>query len=231
MRMRLSVAATPLHSVLLIAWPWPRRAAADARTILPRVVPAPGASLGADRGDASPNCPPAPLDMRMSRSSPGRYAVTSSRRTSSTCTRSTAGHGADRDPAESDQWDVAGHDGTVRIVYKMFGDRVDGTYLAIDTTHAHMNMPATLMWARGLDRPAGSRHASSRRKPLHGRRPPSSFRPTTRTFTAPNLQYLMDSPTELSAQSMRTFTVRNPDGRQLDDPHRRPSRRHRCRRR
>ncbi|MEO7275668.1 MAG: PDZ domain-containing protein, partial [Vicinamibacterales bacterium] len=33
------------------------------------------------------------------------------------------------------------------------------------------------------------------------------------TFTAPNLQYLMDSPTELSAQSMRSFTVTNPDGR------------------
>ena len=28
---------------------------------------------------------------------------------------------------------------------------VDGTYLGIDTSHAHMNMPATLMWARGLD--------------------------------------------------------------------------------
>ncbi len=33
------------------------------------------------------------------------------------------------------------------------------------------------------------------------------------TFTAPNLQYLMDSPTELSAQTIRTFTVRNPDGK------------------
>ena len=49
------------------------------------------------------------------------------------------------------QWDVTGHDGTVRIIYKIYGDHVDGTYLAIDATHAHMNMPATLMWARGLE--------------------------------------------------------------------------------
>ena len=34
------------------------------------------------------------------------------------------------------------------------------------------------------------------------------------TFTAPNLQYLMDSPTELSNQSFRSFTVRNPDGKE-----------------
>ena len=35
------------------------------------------------------------------------------------------------------------------------------------------------------------------------------------TFTAPNLQYLMDSPTEMSAHSMRTFKVKNPDGKEF----------------
>ena len=39
----------------------------------------------------------------------------------------------------------------MRIVYKVFGNHVDGTYLAVDDSHAHMNMPATLMWARGFD--------------------------------------------------------------------------------
>ena len=39
----------------------------------------------------------------------------------------------------------------VTVRYKVFGDRVDGTYLAVDPTHAHMNMPATVMWARGLE--------------------------------------------------------------------------------
>ena len=39
----------------------------------------------------------------------------------------------------------------VNVRYKVFGDRVDGTYLAVDTTHAHINMPAAIMWARGFD--------------------------------------------------------------------------------
>jgi predicted metalloprotease with PDZ domain len=77
-----------------------------------------------------------------------------------------------------------------------------------------MNMPATLMWARGLEgRPIRVTFA-----PPAG----SSWKPATQlfptddpwTFTAPNLQYLMDSPTELSNQSFRSFTVRNPDGRE-----------------
>jgi predicted metalloprotease with PDZ domain len=85
----------------------------------------------------------------------------------------------------------------------------------IDPSHAHMNMPATLMWARGFDdRPIRITFV-----------PPSglSWIPATQlfptddpwTFTAPNLQYLMDSPTELSAQAIRTFKVRNRDGKEL----------------
>jgi predicted metalloprotease with PDZ domain len=34
------------------------------------------------------------------------------------------------------------------------------------------------------------------------------------TFTAPNLQYMMDSPTELSAQTIKSFTVAGPDGKE-----------------
>ena len=53
------------------------------------------------------------------------------------------------------QWDFAGHDGTVVVTYKVFGDRMDGTYLSIDDLHAHINIPAALMFARGwFDRPA-----------------------------------------------------------------------------
>ena len=43
----------------------------------------------------------------------------------------------------------------VTLKYKVRGDRLDGTYLAIDSSHAHINMPAAIMWGRGLDdRPA-----------------------------------------------------------------------------
>ena len=43
------------------------------------------------------------------------------------------------------------HGATVTVRYKVYGDDLDGTYLAIDPTHVHMNMPAAIAWARGLD--------------------------------------------------------------------------------
>jgi predicted metalloprotease with PDZ domain len=93
----------------------------------------------------------------------------------------------------------------------VFGDRIDGTYLAVDTTHAHMNMPAALMWARGLDmRPARVTFV-----PPAGRQ----WRVATQlyatddpyTFTAPNLHYLLDSPAEFSDFTLRSFNADGPE--------------------
>jgi predicted metalloprotease with PDZ domain len=156
------------------------------------------------------------LQIRMSRSSPGRYAAHDFAKNVFDV------HVFGRDGRElpvarpnPHQWDVAGHGGSVRVLYKVFGDRVDGTYLAIDASHAHMNMPATLMWARGLEmRPARVTFVPPARLSW---KPATQLFPTSDpwTFTAPNLQYLMDSPTELSDQTFRSFTVRNPDGKSL----------------
>ncbi|MGH9308139.1 MAG: M61 family metallopeptidase, partial [Vicinamibacterales bacterium] len=154
--------------------------------------------------------------LRMSRTSPGRYAL---HEYSKNVFDVHVFDGAGREIAFSRlnpyQWDVSGHDGTVRVVYKVFGNRVDGTYLGIDASHAHVNMPATLMWARGMDsRPA---RVTFRPPPGLGWRVATQLFPTADawTFTAPNLQYLMDSPAELSAHSVRSFTVHNPDGKAL----------------
>ena len=155
-----------------------------------------------------PDLPPAALQVRMSRSSPGRYALHEFAKNVFDV-RVTDGAGRKLKAARPTlhQWDISGHDGTVRVAYKIFGDRVDGTYLAIDSTHAHMNMPATVMWARGLEQ----RPATLRFEPPAGSRwqVATQLFPGTDalTFTAPNLQYLLDSPTELSAFVLRTFTV------------------------
>jgi len=163
-----------------------------------------------------PDLPSGTLEVRMSRSSPGRYALHEySKNVFDVQTYDGAGKRLVFTRPNAHQWNVQGHDGTVRVVYKVFGNRVDGTYLGIDASHAHMNMPATLMWARGLDmRPVRISFA-----------PPADVKwkaatqlfPTSDPwiFTAPNLQYLMDSPTELSEQSVRSFKVRNPDGGEL----------------
>jgi predicted metalloprotease with PDZ domain len=163
-----------------------------------------------------PDLAASPLEVRMSRSSPGRYALHEYSKNVFDV-QVVDGKGKELTTVRPNpyQWNVAGHDGTVRITYKVFGNLVDGTYLAIDTSHAHMNMPATLMWARGLE----SRAVRITFVPPAG----YSWKPATQlfatadpwTFTAPNLQYLMDSPTELSDYSLRTFKVRNSDGKEF----------------
>ncbi len=159
--------------------------------------------------------PSRPLELRMSRSSPGRYAL---HEFAKNVFDVHADDGSGKElpfvRPNPHQWNVPQHPGRVRIVYKIFGNRVDGTYLGIDASHAHMNLPATLMWARGLD----ARAVRVTFAPPSG----SAWKPATQlfptddpwTFTAPNLQYLMDSPTELSDQSFRSFQIRNPDGRE-----------------
>jgi predicted metalloprotease with PDZ domain len=158
-----------------------------------------------------PDVPAGVLQLRMSRSSPGRYAIHEfAKNVFDVVITDGAGQRLSAARPNPHQWDVQQPGGTVRVAYRIFGDRVDGTYLAIDSTHAHINMPAAMMWARGLaDRPVQVRFEPP---------PGSSWRVATQlfpaadpfTFTAPNLQYLMDSPTEFGAFDLKTFVV--PDG-------------------
>ena len=156
----------------------------------------------------------APLVLFMSRSSPGRYSLHEFARNVYSVE---AVDGAGRKLAitrdDPYSWRIAGHDGTVAVSYTLYGDRADGTYSQIDLTHAHLSMPATFMWAKGFDdRPITVTFAPPDRRwkvatqlaPTRGRM----------TFTAPNLQYFMDSPTELSNFLMREWQVGSGDSRQ-----------------
>ncbi|GAA3956415.1 PDZ domain-containing protein [Hymenobacter algoricola] len=148
--------------------------------------------------------PAGPLQVRMARSSPGRYALhefaknvydvqaTNSQGQPLTLTRP--------DPYG---WDVSGHDGTVRFTYTLFGDRTDGTYAGIDQRHAHLNMPATLAFARGQEQ----RPAEVKFDLPTGWQVATQLRPDAAkgTYYAPHLQYLMDSPTSLGAQKTRSW--------------------------
>lgn len=154
--------------------------------------------------------PRSPLELRMSRSSPGRYAIHDfAKNVYDIHAFARDGHELPTSRPDADGWNVTGHQGSVTVKYKIYGDRIDGTYLAIDATHAHINMPAAILWAHGLDdRPAvltfdppktmtGTKWTVATQ--LH----PGS---TPYQFTAPNLQYLMDSPTEFGVISIRQFT-------------------------
>jgi predicted metalloprotease with PDZ domain len=152
--------------------------------------------------------PPGPLELRMSRSSPGRYALHEfAKNVYSVKAVDRAGMELTVTRPNEHQWNVTGHSGEVRVTYTLFADRSDGTYSGVDNTHAHLNMPATFMFARGMDKrpirvrfdvPAGANWKIA-----------TQLAPTSErnVFTAPNLQYFFDSPTEVSAYTERRWTI------------------------
>lgn len=150
---------------------------------------------------------PGPLRIEMSRASPGRYAIHEfAKNVYSVTAVDGAGRPLTVERTDPYGWTIIGHDGTVTVTYTLFGDRADGTYAQIDATHAHLNMPATLLWAPDYqDRPVEVTFHS----PNPDWRIATQLAPTEvpKVFTAPNLQYLMDSPTELSDHRVREWRV------------------------
>jgi predicted metalloprotease with PDZ domain len=146
------------------------------------------------------------LHVRMSRSSPGRYAVaTFAKNVYDVVATDGQGRPLVVSRPDSHGWDVSGSDGTVRVRYTVWGDRTDGTYLSVDHTHAHMNMPATFMYAHGFE-------DASIRLTIHpqpGWSIATQLTPTkdSTVFTAPNFQWFMDSPTEVGPASWRSWSA------------------------
>ncbi|HEU4562117.1 MAG TPA: hypothetical protein VFS20_30090 [Longimicrobium sp.] len=147
-----------------------------------------------------------PLQVRMSRSSPGRYALHEfAKNVYDVRVVDASGRPLTVNRPNPHQWDVTPRGSTVRVSYTVYGDRTDGTYLGIDGTHAHLNMPATFMFARGI----GDAPVRLRIRPRPGWRVATQLKPTADStiFEAPHLQYFMDSPTEVGPFSMRTWTA------------------------
>ena len=147
------------------------------------------------------------INVRMSRTSPGRYALhefvknvygfkaTNSKGEELTVNR--------EDPYS---WQVNDHDGTVNIEYTLFANRGDGTYSQIDETHAHLNIPATFMYAEEFQH----RHIQVNfdvREDLNWKVATQLKQETGTTYSAPNLYYFMDSPTEISDFDRKSFNL------------------------
>ncbi len=154
------------------------------------------------------------IGIRMSRTSPGRYALhefaknvynvtaTDSKGTPLTITR-----------PNPYQWNVSGHDGTVNFSYTLFANRGDGTYSQVDETHAHLNIPATFMFVPELS----DRNITvdfNVREDLNWKVATQMPKVSDNTYSAPNLQYFMDSPTEISNYSSREFEVESNNKKQ-----------------
>jgi predicted metalloprotease with PDZ domain len=149
------------------------------------------------------------LEVVMSRSSPGRYALHEfAKNIYNVRATDDAGKHLKVTRPTSYQWNVETSRGTVVIDYTLFGDRADGTYDAIDPSHAHLNPPATFVWARGFERspvsvkieiPAASGWTVATQL----------AQGEGATWTAPSLGALMDAPIEIGPHMLREW---NADG-------------------
>ena len=152
------------------------------------------------------------LELRMARTSPGRYALHEfARHVVDLEARDGAGNRLDVTRPDPHQWNVAGHDGVVEVTYSLFGDRADGTFNGFDRTFAHMNAPATWLWVRGqqdapiditFEMPDSTWEVATQLVPTED----------SHRFTAPDLYYLMDSPVRLA--DMDWFSV-DRDGQEI----------------
>ncbi|WP_299212411.1 PDZ domain-containing protein [uncultured Dokdonia sp.] len=144
---------------------------------------------------------------RMSRASPGRYAIHEFAKNIYNV-KVTDGKGIVLNTTRPNpySWNVEGHDGTIHVSYTLFANRGDGTYTQIDETHAHLNMPATFMYMPSLA-DKGMQVTFKPRKGLDWKVATQLEKKSNYVYYAADLQYFMDSPTEISNHSIRSFKV------------------------
>ncbi len=147
------------------------------------------------------------VSLRMSRTSPGRYALHEfAKNVYDFKAMDSKGNELKVFRPDPYVWQVAGHDGTVRIRYTLFANRGDGTYSQIDETHAHLNIPATFMYVPALaDR--NIEVTFKVRQDLGWKVATQLPLVSGTTYSAPNLYYFMDSPTEISNFTLRSFEL------------------------
>ncbi|WP_452230374.1 M61 family metallopeptidase [Lacinutrix sp. MEBiC02404] len=159
------------------------------------------------------NLQPGDTEVRMSRTSPGRYALHEFMK-NAYHVKATDGKGNPLETSRPDpySWNISGHDGTIKVSYTLFGNRGGGTYAQIDETHAHLNIPATFMYAPSLAN-QGLEVTFKVREDLNWKVATQLKHVKGNTYYARDLQYFMDSPTEISNHSVRSFDV---DGQKVN---------------
>lgn len=157
-----------------------------------------------------------PAVFKMSRSSPGRYATHEFGKNVYDVKASDAnGKEITINRTDGDVYEVPKHNGTVTVSYTLYGNYADGTYAGIDPESIHLNMPACFMWMKGLDDAPIEIHFDlpKENKGIIA----TQLVPTADkyTFTAPGLQYFMDSPTKIGNLIFREWSINNSDGKKF----------------
>jgi predicted metalloprotease with PDZ domain len=153
------------------------------------------------------------FSVQMSRTSPGRYAIHEfAKNVYDVKATDSKGKILKIERPNPYQWNISGHDGVVNISYTLFANRADGTYSQIDETHAHLNIPATFIYAPELSERKIEVDFNVR-EDLNWKVATQLPLISKTTYSAPNLQYFMDSPTEVSDYDLRQFEVTEANGK------------------
>lgn len=147
------------------------------------------------------------LSVRMSRTSPGRYALHEfAKNVYGFKAMDSKGNNLNVHRPNPYEWKITGHDGSVKIEYTLFANRGDGTYSQVDETHAHLNIPATFMYAPQLSK-RKIEVTFNVRDDLNWKVATQLPLVSGTTYMAPNLYYFMDSPTEISDFTLKSFQL------------------------
>lgn len=158
-----------------------------------------------------PNTPEGTLKVRMSRSSPGRYATHEfGKNVYNLNAFDLKGNKLIIQQPSGDEYHIksvpAGS--TIKITYTLFGSWIDGTYVGFDDTHAHMNVPATFAFPEGMDnRPRTVKFNYSEKQ--HWKVSTQLKRLENGSYYAPNFQYFMDSPIEISDYLSASWQIKS----------------------
>ncbi|WP_316830522.1 M61 family metallopeptidase [Pedobacter aquatilis] len=160
-----------------------------------------------------PNVPEGKLTVRMSRSSPGRYATHEfGKNVYNLKAFDASGKPLLLNQPAGDVYEIPNHGKTVKVTYTLFGNWIDGTYAGFDETHAHMNIPAIFAFPLGMDNRARIVKFDYNEK--QNWKVATQLKPMgNNTYYAANFQYFMDSPTELANYKTASWEVKNTDGK------------------
>ena len=146
---------------------------------------------------------------RMSRSSPGRYATHEFGKNIYDV------HALDQNGkpltitrTDGDVYEVAHHNGYIRIQYTLYGNYADGTYVGLDPDGVHLNMPGAFLWMKGVENSAITIHFNVPAEwhwTIATQLMPTS---DSLTFLARNFQYFMDCPTKIGPLHYRKWEVK-----------------------
>ena len=151
---------------------------------------------------------------KMSRSSPGRYATHEfGKNIYGVKAYNKANQLIKINQIDGDIYEVPNYNGYARVEYILYANYADGTYAGIDASSVHLNMPASFIWVKGADKVPidisfnllnnKNWTIATQLKPTN-----SPFK-----FTAPGLQYFMDSPIKIGNLIQKNWEAINLDGK------------------